>query len=138
MDDETMRSDPNLRVLLVDDSTDLREILTTILNAAGDFTVVGEAWDAPGAVDGARTHQPDVVILDVRLGSTSGLQAIGAIRDVAPQTRVIVLSASPERRDEALALGAAGFLDKSFTRGMSFIERLRMVLEASRASSDAG
>jgi DNA-binding NarL/FixJ family response regulator len=102
-----------LRVVLADDHQLFREGLRGILQADG-MIVVGEACDGHEAVRLARELQPDVLILDLRMGSRGGLDALRSVSASDPDIRTVVVSVSAERGDvlEALAAGARGYLLK--------------------------
>ncbi len=103
-----------IRVLIVDDYEVVRAGLRALLSGVDRVLVVGEAEDAGEAVTLADDLAPDVVVLDLRLGTHSGLDACRQIIERRPSTRVLVLSAycDVHAAAEALSLGAAGFLLK--------------------------
>jgi DNA-binding NarL/FixJ family response regulator len=117
-----------LRVLLVDDDPLVRAGLRTILSAASDLRVVGEAGDGAGALDGVRAHRPDVVLMDVRMPGLDGIDATGRISVLADPPKVIVLTTF--QLDEyvfgALRAGASGFLLKD-TPPTDIIRAVRLV-----------
>jgi two-component system response regulator NreC len=78
------------RVLLVDDHAIVRAGVARLLDDSEEFEVVGECADAREAVRSARRLNPDVVVLDVNLGASSGLDVIAEIREIGP--RVVMLS----------------------------------------------
>ena len=93
-------TDARIRVLLVDDHTDLRVMLRTALEHDGRFRVVGEAASADQAVASAQGTRPDVILLDDDMPGGSGLDALDRIRDAAPLSRVVLFTAaSPDRID---------------------------------------
>ncbi|MDQ3717507.1 MAG: response regulator transcription factor [Actinomycetota bacterium] len=102
------------RVMVVDDHPMWRESVARDLAARG-YEVVGTAADASAAVRIAAAVRPDVVVMDLQLGSTSGVAATREIVAAAPDTRVLVLSASAEQGDvlDAVKNGASGYLVKS-------------------------
>jgi len=102
------------RVLVVDDHPMWRDSVARDLAARG-YEVVGTAADAPSAVRIAAAVRPDVVVMDLHLGSTSGVDATRDIVSAAPDTRILVLSASGEQDDVLAAVknGASGYLVKS-------------------------
>jgi two-component system nitrate/nitrite response regulator NarL len=85
------------------------------LQADARFSVVAEAGDAGEAQRLAAQHQPDVILLDNHLPGVKGVDAIAGLREVAPQTRVLMLTVSEDETDLAQALrgGAAGYLLKT-------------------------
>lgn len=101
-----------IRVLLADDEAMIRAGLTAVLATDPGIAVVAEAADGREAVELARAHQPDVVLMDIRMPRLDGLAAAAELRDVAP---VVMLTTFDE--DEyvarALADGASGFLLKA-------------------------
>ncbi|HYI46454.1 MAG TPA: response regulator transcription factor [Actinomycetota bacterium] len=117
-----------LRVMLVDDHEIVRQGLRTLLEAEGNIEVVAEADNGPVAVSLASTHQPDVVVMDVRMPGGSGIEACRAIRDERPDAQVIMLTSFSD--DEALfnsiMAGAAGFVLKQI-RGRDLLDAIRTV-----------
>jgi len=109
---------PALRVLVVDDHEIVRGGLKAMLEAGG-MDVVGEAGSAREAVAAALSEKPDVVLMDVRLGSGSGIEATREIRSAAPEVRVLMLTSFPD--DEAVLAsvmaGASGYFLKRVGSG---------------------
>jgi DNA-binding NarL/FixJ family response regulator len=103
-----------IRVLLVDDEELVRFGLRTVLEAAGDFEVVGEAGDGEAAVAAAHELRPDVVLIDIRMPVLDGLSATRRILALPhpPQVAVLTTFHVDEYVYAALAAGAAGFLLK--------------------------
>ncbi|MGW7535202.1 response regulator [Amycolatopsis sp. NPDC054798] len=103
-----------ISVMVVDDHPIWRDGVARDLSENG-FEVAATAPDAPAAIRIARTVRPDVVLMDLNLGGTSGVEATREITAAAPDTRVLVLSASGEHNDvlEAVKAGASGYLVKS-------------------------
>jgi DNA-binding NarL/FixJ family response regulator len=93
-------------VLIVDDHEIVRSGLQTMLSRHDDINVVGEASTVKGAVSKSCRLKPDVVLLDVRLPSGSGVDACRAIRDACSNTRVLFLSLY--ENDEAVLAVVAG------------------------------
>ncbi|MBR7831996.1 response regulator transcription factor [Actinospica durhamensis] len=112
------RGDEPIRVLLVDDHALLRRGLDIVLQTEPDIVVVGEAGDGSEAVAKAAELLPDLVLLDVKMpsrdGIGGGIQAAAAIKEVAPSTRIVMLTMSEEEEDlyEAIKAGASGYLLK--------------------------
>ena len=103
------------RVLVVDDSTVIRERLSGILNELEGITIVGEAEDGRAAVTMVEDLRPDVVILDIRMSGGSGMEALEQIKSLDPAPVVAILTNYPysQYRDRCAALGADFFFDKS-------------------------
>jgi len=103
-----------LRLLVVDDHEVVRQGLVAMLDRRPGFEVVAQAGSVAESIDQARLHQPDIVVMDVRLPDGSGVEACRAIRDELPGTRVIMLTSFPD--DEAvlsaIVAGASGYLLK--------------------------
>ena len=118
----------SLKVMLVDDHEIVRQGLRALLEAEDDIEVVAEADSGPTAVSLASAHQPDVVVMDVRMPGGSGVEACRAIRDERPDAQVIMLTSFSD--DEALfnsiMAGAAGFVLKQI-RGRDLIDAIRTV-----------
>ncbi len=116
----------NIRVLLVDDHEVVRVGLRTLLDAEDGITVVGEAEDGPAAIRLAHTLDPDVVVLDIRMGAMDGIEACRAIKEVRPAAAILILTsfASDETVMGALVAGASGFLVKNTGRA-EFVRAVR-------------
>jgi DNA-binding NarL/FixJ family response regulator len=103
-----------LRLLVVDDHEVVRQGLVALLDRRPGFQVVAEAGTVEEAIAQARLHQPDIVVMDVRLPDGSGVEACREIRAELPETRVIMLTSFPD--DEAvlsaIVAGASGYLLK--------------------------
>ncbi|MDQ3983147.1 MAG: response regulator transcription factor [Actinomycetota bacterium] len=114
--------------MLVDDHEIVRQGLRALLEAEEDIEVVAEADSGPSAVSLASAHQPDVVVMDVRMPGGSGVEACRAIRDERSAAQVIMLTSFSD--DEALfnsiMAGAAGFVLKQI-RGRDLIDAIRTV-----------
>jgi DNA-binding NarL/FixJ family response regulator len=106
-----------LRVLLVDDQAMIRSGIRGLLELAGDIVVVGEAADGRHAVSMTRAQRPDVVLMDLQMPGTDGVQAIRAIRadETIAATPVLVLTTFDQDDNVLVALqaGANGFLGKA-------------------------
>jgi DNA-binding NarL/FixJ family response regulator len=111
----------SIRVLLVDDQALLRETFRILVDSNADMEVVGEAAHGQEAVELAREHRPDVILMDIRMPGMDGLAATTAIcadPDLAG-TRVLILTTF-ELADyvaRAIRAGASGFLGKDVSAG---------------------
>jgi DNA-binding NarL/FixJ family response regulator len=101
-------------VLICDDVAAMRVLLGLVVGLGGDLRVVGEARDGDEAIVEAKRLQPDVILLDLSMPHRTGLDALPAIKQVAPGAQVIVFSGFVAATIEAevLALGAARFIEK--------------------------
>jgi len=99
-----------IRVVLADDHALVRSGLKAELGE--DFTVVGEADDADGAIDVIAAHQPDLVVCDLQMPGGGGIAVVRESATVAP---IVILTVSEAERDllDAVAAGAAGYLLKT-------------------------
>ena len=118
------------RILLVDDHEVVRLGLKALIERHPDMEVVGEASTASDAVVKALSFKPEVVVLDIRLGGSSGIEACQQITDQLPQTKVIMLTSYAE--DEilfaAIRAGAAGYVLKQ-AGGQDVIRAIEAVAE---------
>ncbi|MDV9193605.1 response regulator transcription factor [Streptomyces sp. SR27] len=103
-----------IRVVIADDEPLIRAGIRMILNSDQEIAVVGEAADGREAVEAARAHAADVVLLDIQMPVLDGLSALPELRRAAPAARVIILTTFGERENvlRALEHGGAGFLLK--------------------------
>ncbi|MER7419752.1 response regulator transcription factor [Micromonospora peucetia] len=117
-----------VRVLLADDEALLRGTLRLLVDATPGMTVVAEAGTGREAVALARTHQPDVVLMDIRMPGTDGITATGEVTALPDAPRVLVLTTFDldEYVYRALRAGASGFLLKD-TPPVRLLDAIRMV-----------
>ena len=103
-----------MRLLVVDDHEVVRQGLVALLDRREAFQVVAEAATVAEAIEQARRHQPDIVIMDVRLPDGSGIEACREIRAELPTTRVVMLTSYPDEEAvlSAIVAGASGYLLK--------------------------
>lgn len=119
---------PRIRLLLADDHLVVRIGLRGLLETQADMEVVAEAPGGHAAVLAFEAHQPDVVLMDLRMPDLDGAQATAAIRSRAPHARVLVLTTFDTDEDvfRALEAGAAGFLLKS-TDSETLLQAIRSI-----------
>jgi len=103
-----------IRVLIADDHPVVRSGLTALLGTLEDFEVVGEAVDGDSAARETQLLRPDVVLMDVRMPGTDGVEATRRIRAAAPDTAVLILTMHDEDATvfTAMRAGARGYLLK--------------------------
>ena len=111
-----------IRIFIADDHTVVRDGLTTMLERQGDFTVVGEAKNGLEAVELARSVEPDVILMDLRMPGLDGVEAMRRIRSENPSVSFIVLTTfdTDELIFDAIEAGAKGYLLKDTSRDELF------------------
>jgi len=104
-----------IRILLAEDHTIVRQGIAALLRAEGDMEVVGEAGDGREALDRARDLRPDVILMDIAMPNLSGLEAVHLIKEAVPQTQIVVLSMHKREAfvHQVLASGALGYVIKA-------------------------
>ncbi|MFE3069423.1 response regulator [Streptomyces sp. NPDC059247] len=107
-------ADKRIRVLLVDDHQVVRRGLRTFLEVQDDIEVVGEASDGAEGVARAEELRPDVILMDVKMPGTDGMEALKRLRGLANPARVLVVTSFTEQRTvvPALRAGASGYVYK--------------------------
>lgn len=105
---------PPVRVVIVDDHLIVREGLRAMLNGVDEIEIVGEAEDLEGALEAIAGARPDVILLDVRLQRSSGLDACRTITQRHPDVKVVFLTVYEDEQYvfEALRVGASGYMLK--------------------------
>ncbi len=126
-------------IVIVDDASEVRQMLRTRFRLSGRLAVVGEGADGSEAVELAREHQPALMLLDVSMPVMDGLQALPLVLAVSPGTRVVMFSGFEEQRliEKADRLGAATFIEKSAPLE-SLPDRLLAVLGVEASSVPPG
>jgi CheY-like chemotaxis protein len=107
-------ADFRLQVLVVDDSEDLRELISTLLRVQFRVNVVGEAGNGSEALEKIEELHPDMVLMDVHMPRMNGIDAAGIITRNYPETMVVLMSGddSPQLRAQAMACGAQTLIYK--------------------------
>ncbi len=118
----------SIRVYIVDDHEVVRAGLRTILESALDIAVVGEAGGRTEAVEEVVRLRPDLVLMDVRLKQSSGIEACRDIRKICQEIRVLMLTAFAEEDLvlDAVLAGAHGYLSK-FASSTALISAVRAI-----------
>jgi DNA-binding NarL/FixJ family response regulator len=118
-----------LRVLLCDDHTLVRAGIRALIESLGDTTIVAEAENGREALALARTHRPELVVMDISMRELNGIEATAKIREEVPGARILILSmhTTEDFVRRALRAGASGYLVKD-----SAPLELRMAVDAIR------
>jgi DNA-binding NarL/FixJ family response regulator len=126
-----------IRILVVDDHPVVRQGVAGLVGGHPDMRVVGEASNGREAIQQFRAHHPDVVLMDLQMPEMNGLDALMAIRDEAPEARIIVLTtyAGDAQVLRAIKAGARGYLLKNALH-RELLETIRAV-HAGRKSLSA-
>src|SRR4029077_20624803 len=105
----------SVSILIADDHAVVRRGLRALLGTQKEWSICAEASDGKMAVEKAGEHQPDIVILDIGMPELNGLDAMVKIREIAPKTRILVLTmhGSEEWIQSCLSAGAQGYVLKS-------------------------
>lgn len=117
------------RIFLVDDHPLVREWLTNLIQQQPDLTVCGETGNAPAALSAIATAKPDLVIADINLKDSSGLELVKSLKALHPQFPVLVLSMHDESlyAQRAFRAGANGYVNKRET-AQQVVAAIRHVL----------
>lgn len=104
-----------LRVLVVDDNESVRRSICQILDSQTDIEVICQAVDGADALNQARQHHPDLVLLDITMPTMNGLDAARILKREFPSLHVVIVSQHDSRGFQwaALAAGASGYVVKS-------------------------
>jgi two-component system response regulator DevR len=117
-----------MKVVLVDDATELRNLVRDLLADVPGLEIAGEAGDVPEALELVRTLRPDVVLLDISLPSGSGIDVLRQAKQLQPAPVVIMLTNMhlPQYRVACANAGADHFFEK--TTGLPEMRELLMEL----------
>ncbi len=133
---ERQLSEPSstpIRVLIVDDHAILRQGISLMVNEEDDFEVVGEAGNGKAALMLTMELQPDIVLLDIFLGTSNGLDIAKQLLRSCPDTRIVLFSGFDEEDFlfEAIRIGVHGFLKKTLSIN-ELVSALRAVKQGER------
>jgi len=122
-----------IKIFIVDDNFVARRGLRNFLQAENDFVIVGEASTGRSAIDWIRGNEADIVLMDVRMPDTDGIEATGEIFKLKPEIKALVLTVVEEQATilRALLAGAKGYLVYSRFSPEELIKAIRAVLEGS-------
>ena len=126
----------NLRIVLIEDDDVIRMGYESLLTDVADFSVVNSYASYDLAKKQLVSDQPDVILLDIQMPGTNGLQALPFIKKTLPHTHIIILTVfdSPELVFEALTMGAGGYLTKN-SSAAKIIDAIREVSTGGGAMS---
>lgn len=129
---------PILRVMVVDDEPLARSLLVRLCKAIGDVEIVVQSDSGAAAIDAARTHRPDLLLLDVDLPDMSGFELMRALQDSFPGFAPvsIMLATNAEHALSAFDVGAIDFLIKP-VRAARFTEAMRRARQRSEWTLNA-
>lgn len=121
------------RILLVDDHPLVREGLCIRIGTQPDLEVCGDAADSDEALRLVKERSPDLVIVDITLKSSNGIELVKQITQVAPQVKTLVVSAYQESLygERAMRAGAQGYLNKQES-STKLLDAIRAVLDGER------
>jgi DNA-binding NarL/FixJ family response regulator len=104
-----------MKIVIADDSIELRERLVEMVSELSVIEIVGQAKDTVGAIESISSLKPDLVILDIKMAGGSGIEVLKKIKKDYPSILVIMFTNYPttQYRNRCLDLGADFFLDKS-------------------------
>jgi DNA-binding NarL/FixJ family response regulator len=107
----------SVTVVIADDHAVVRQGLASLL-AGSDVEILAQAANGKEAVEATLKHDPDVLLLDVRMGANSGLEAVEKLRDASVRSRILMLSTfdNPTYIARSIALGADGYILKDASR----------------------
>jgi DNA-binding NarL/FixJ family response regulator len=125
-----------MRIVVVDDDASTRRLLTHVLDGDADAEVVGSAATAEEAAALTEALVPDVVLLDLVLGSQDGRDLLGSLRLAAPDAMLVALTSLPAEEAEAPSLAAGA--DVFHTKSASLFEHLPAQLRADAAALSVG
>jgi NarL family two-component system response regulator LiaR len=119
-----------IRILVVEDHSVVRDGIIAILSLQTDIEVVGEAENGIQAMDIARKVKPDIILLDMVMPKQDGLATIPKLKEILPDTRILVLTSFAEsnRVYQAIKAGALGYMLKDITR-TQLLQSIREVAE---------
>ena len=106
----------NIRVLIVDDLPETRENVRKLLQFESDIEVIGQAGTGEEAVQMAKEHQPDIILMDINMPGIDGIGASQQITESVPSVQIIIMSvqSDPNYLRRAMMAGARDFLTKPF------------------------
>ncbi|MCM5527852.1 response regulator transcription factor [Parasegetibacter sp. NRK P23] len=116
-----------ISILIADDHKLIRETWTFILNSDARFKVIAECSNGDDAIEIAKAQRPNIVLMDINMSPTTGIEATQQIRKVSPATKIIGVSmhSQPAYAKKMLSIGARGYVTKNSSRE----EMIKAILE---------
>ena len=124
---------PLIRILVVEDHEPWRQFIFTKRQEQAELAIVGQVSDGLEAVQQAQELQPDLVLLDIGLPTLNGIQVAHRIREIAPKSKILFVTAnrSPDIAEKALSTVAGGYVVKA-DAGSELLPAVKAVLEGKR------
>jgi DNA-binding NarL/FixJ family response regulator len=118
-----------LRTLVVDDSEVVRRAICNILQSLPELQIICEASDGKAAVSLARQHKPDLVLMDISMPETDGLEATRLIKQELPKTKIFILSqhSSGTFMRDAIAAVADGYAEKDARELIAAVRKIQLL-----------
>lgn len=128
--DEPVPVSETVTIVVADDHAVVRSGLRMLFESESEFDVIAEASDVPGALRAVRGHEPGVLVLDLNMPGGSSLEAIATLREIAPSTRIVVLTMQnqPAFAREALQAGALAYVLKEAANA-ELVQAVRMAAQ---------
>ncbi len=122
-----------IKILVVDDHALVRDGIISMLNKVEDFKVIGEASDGQEAIVKNETLNPDIILMDIMLGETNGIETTKVIKAQDPEVNVIILSMDISEKyiTEAVNIGASGYIPKDIKKEL-LIDGIRKVYDGKK------
>lgn len=128
----------NIRVLLVDDHTMLREGLSVLLSHAGGIEIVGGLSSGEEAVNSLQEFKPDVILMDIMMGGMTGIEATRWIKEQEPGIKIIIISSEVKKEfvSAGIKCGIDGYLPKDADKE-TLIEAIKTVSQGGKYFNQA-
>lgn len=114
-------------ILIVDDAKIMLDMIRTMLEGT-EHRVIGAVTSGKEALEAYATHRPDIVLLDINMPDLNGLDTLREMKLIDIDVKIIIVSASRQHYDNAMALGATSYIVKPFSRA-DIIREIKKSLE---------